>query len=297
VWYDHLLRGFPKLMWLWTVCYFKLYAKSLARSLPNLPNLRSIHIVRWPLRVCGDLDDEDLVKLRTILMYLPALEELQIPEIDKDDPNKTVGSEGEFESDMDDVIDNRQAHLRLPPLKRLRVLRMDNWEWLEMHMSSSLEDLYVGPIWQEHQTNQCSHLGEDDREFVSQFTSLRRLRLELVSLYEDGCVEPFMSMLTRFRDLEVFEMEIERGELRRTITTVRSVLFRFSAGLTLSSRHRSLSQNFETSRSGLHGKVTKTCKRTSFAFSTRYLENLGSKDCVSSAATHLTRTMTAPIVS
>jgi hypothetical protein len=205
------------------VCYFKLYVKSLARTLPSFPDLRSVHIVRWPLRVCGDLNDEDLVKLRTIIMYLPALEELQVPEIDKDDPNKVVGSEGEFESDMDDVIDDRRAHLELPPLKRLRVLRMDNWEWLEMHMSSSLEDLYIGPIWQEHLKNQCSHLSNDDREFVSQFTSLKHLRLSLVSFRESSCVESFMSMLTRFRNLESFEMEIGCGELRHPIAAVKTL--------------------------------------------------------------------------
>lgn len=246
------------------VCYFKLYVKPLARLLPTLPNLRSLHIVRWPLRVCGDLEDDDLVKLRTIIMYLPALEELQVPEIDKDDPNKVVGSEGEFESDMDDVIDDRRAHLELPPLKRLRVLRMDNWEWLEMHMASSLEEIYVGPIWQEHQKNQCSHLSDYDREFVSQLTSLKRLRLSLVSFHESGCVESFMSMITRFRDLELFEMEIERGELRRTIAAVSSLFFglhscyaKIDVGL---GRHPSLLRNCEILHSGLHGKATRACK-------------------------------------
>ena len=164
-------------------------------------------------------------------MYLPVLEELQVPEIDKDDPNKVVGSDGEFESDMDDVIDDRRAHLDLPPLKRLRVLRMDNWEWLEMHMASSLEEIYVGPIWQEHQQDQSSHLIDSDREFVSQLTSLKRLRLSLVSFQESSCVDSFMSMLTRFRDLESFEMEIECGELRHTITAV-------SLSLTLTLLHR-----------------------------------------------------------
>ena len=253
------------------VCYFKLYSKSLARLLPTLPNLRSLHIVRWPLRVCGDLEDDDLVKLRTIIMYLPALEELQVPEIDKDDPNKVVGSEGEFESDMDDVIDDRRAHLELPPLKRLRVLRMDNWEWLETHMASSLEEIHVGPIWQEHQKNQCSHLSDYDREFVSQLTSLKRLRLALVSFHESSCVESFMSMLTRFRDLELFEMEIERGELRRTIAAVSplfiSIPIHAKTDVELG-RHLNLSQNCEISRSGLHGKVTRgcKCKRTSLTF-------------------------------
>jgi hypothetical protein len=223
VWYGGSFKGFSQTDLILAVCYFKLYAKSLARLLPTLPNLRSLHIVRWPLRVCGDLEDEDLVKLRTIIMYLPVLDELQVPEIDKDDPNKVVGPEGEFGSDMDDVIDDRRAHLELPPLKRLHVLRMDNWEWLEMHMGSSLEELYIGPIWQEHQRNQCSHVSEFDREFVSQLTSLKCLRLSLVSLYDDSCVESFMSMLTRFRDLELFEMEIERGDLRRTITAVSSL--------------------------------------------------------------------------
>lgn len=214
------------------VCYFKIYVKFLARLLPTLPNLRSLHIVRWPLRVCGDLEDDDLVKLRTILMYLPALEELQIPEIDKDDPNKIVGSEGEFESDMDDVIPNRRAHLRLPPLKRLRVLRLDNWEWLEMCMASSLEDIYVGPIWPEYSEGQCSQLSDCDREFISPFTSLKRLRLSLVTIEDEPHVDSFMTMLTRFRDLELFEMEIPRGGLRRPVEGVSPPLFHHNPPLT-----------------------------------------------------------------
>lgn len=202
------------------VCYFKIYVKFLARLLPTLPNLRSFHIVRWPLRVCGDLEDDDLVKLRTILMYLPALEELQIPEIDKDDPNKIVGSEGEFESDMEDAIPNRRVHLRLPPLKRLRVLRLDNWEWLEMFMASSLEEIYVGPIWPEYREGQCSQLTDCDRDFISPFTSLKRVRLSLVSIEDHPTLGSFMAMLTQFRDLELFEMEIPRGGLRRPVEGV-----------------------------------------------------------------------------
>jgi hypothetical protein len=206
-------------------------------------------------------------------MYLPVLEELQVPEIDKDDPNKVVGSDGEFGSDMEDVIDDRRAHLELPPLKRLRVLRMDNWEWLEMHMASSLEEIYVGPIWQEHEKHQCSHLSEFDREFVSQLTSLKRLRLCLVSFHESSCVDSFMSMLTRFRDLELFEMEIECGELRHTIAAVSSlclssILYSLLFTDPRPCRHPNLSQNCETSHSGSHGKATRACKckRTSHTF-------------------------------